>query len=340
MFRLQAVGAAPRPGVGERLRQGFGLVLASLAGLGIGFGLLGTVWEPGDAANIVAPAWPLLALGAALCLAARHRRAALGIATLGVGYAAVTLLPGLAAAPQAMTEDPVRDLRIVQFNAWKHNPVPQQAARWILAQRPDIVVLAEVGWQSALLQSLLPHFAGRVNCAPGGRCSTWILSRLPIRAARSLAQGDPENRRALSAAWARLETSCGDLDVIGIHLARPWPYAGQRRNLARLRAEIAHLPREQMLIAGDFNLPAWQFGMRRLEAEWAPMRRVTQLRVTWPARLHDVAVQPFLPLDHLFLGPRWQVVAVHRGPANGSDHLPVVTTIRPRSSCAIPVTVQ
>lgn len=338
MRRLGWARARFRWPASGRLRQALGAVLAGVALLAMGCGLLGGRWEAGDAANIVAPAWPLLALAGAICLAAKHRRIALATAVSALGYAAVILLPGLRAAPAAEAGSVAHDLRIVQFNAWKDNPTPAVAARWILAQRPDIVLLAEVGPQSPLLRLLSPLVPRRINCAASDRCSTWILTRLPVRAAQGLAQGDPENRRALSAAWARLDGGCGDLDVLAVHLARPWPYAGQRSDLARLGEEVARLPRDRLLIAGDFNLPAWQQRMRQLEAQLAPMRRATQLRPTWPARIGDAAMQPLLPLDHLFLGPHWRVVSIHLGPRLGSDHLPLVTTIRPRGICKNPVT--
>ncbi|MGH1557846.1 endonuclease/exonuclease/phosphatase family protein [Caulobacter segnis] len=85
------------------------------------------------------------------------------------------------------------------------------------------------------------------------------------------------------------------------------------------------------MLTGDFNPTPWSFALRRQDkalglrrwtlAPCPPGRRVNSSRVA-------AAPAPFLPIDHVYAGRQWRAVKVERGPASGSDHRPIVVTLR------------
>ena len=75
----------------------------------------------------------------------------------------------------------------------------------------------------------------------------------------------------------------------------------------------------------------WSFTLKRLDRGLGIERR-THALASWPAgefsgyRLHSP--MPLVPIDHVYAGRDWRTVSVKRGPKLGSDHYPVVVTLR------------
>ena len=84
------------------------------------------------------------------------------------------------------------------------------------------------------------------------------------------------------------------------------------------------------IVAGDFNMTPWSFGLRRFDERIGLERRDLAL-FSWPGKLtlggKALPVLPILPIDHVYAGADWRTVSVKRGPALGSDHFPVVATL-------------
>lgn len=106
-------------------------------------------------------------------------------------------------------------------------------------------------------------------------------------------------------------------------------HAHQSRGLIEV---VSHLPRERMILGGDFNSTPWSWDLQRLDREMGLIRRDRAL-ATWPTGHSGgwrwPAPVPFLPIDHLYAGPGWATVSVVRGPRLGSDHYPLVVTLAP-----------
>jgi endonuclease/exonuclease/phosphatase (EEP) superfamily protein YafD len=334
-------GISPRPEAAVAAKPGWtGMKAACFAAAALCSLLalashLGRLLTAADSLNYLAPAWlvPGLATAAAVVILRIGRR--------WVGWAmllvlAVTTLDRLrpgqdgfetlgASVPPTVT--------IVQFNVWKDNRDPDAAAAWILARRPDIVVLEEAAREGGRIRDRLRgRFPYATDClGAAGRCSTIILSsRSPLRAA-GLARGDPENRGGLSAAWAEFEDPQGPFTVVAAHLSRPWPFGSQRSELSQLQAFLKDRDRDRLIMLGDFNQTPWTFAMRRLETA-VGMRRRTGTLFTWPIRYdrngRRLPGPAFLPLDHVFAGPGW-ASHVERGPPLGSDHYPLLVKLAP-----------
>jgi endonuclease/exonuclease/phosphatase (EEP) superfamily protein YafD len=99
-----------------------------------------------------------------------------------------------------------------------------------------------------------------------------------------------------------------------------------------LRSVAAALPRQRMILGGDFNSTPWSFRRRREDAALGLIRR-DRAAPTWPTGHAGpwrwLAPVPFLPIDHVYAGAGWATTSVRRGPRLGSDHYPLVVTLAP-----------
>jgi endonuclease/exonuclease/phosphatase (EEP) superfamily protein YafD len=281
-----------------------------------------------DSLVIVAP-YVLGVLGLLLALTAllnrRWRPAALALLAGCVIAGAVLVVPLFTGAagrqrPGGKTEK----IRLISFNMYQGNFRAGEAVNWILAQKPDFIVLLEAAPvhepEIARLRQLYPFSYG---CAGAGFCSTIILSRRPASTAWPHSFGDPENRRGLSAVTARFAIAGQDVPLTAVHLDRPWPMGRQDQFIPQLTQAIATVGGHG-IVAGDFNSAPWTFAIRRSVAA-GELRLTSGFAGTWPAE--GLAGVLRLPLDQVYIGPCMVREDVRRGPELGSDHLPVVTDI-------------
>lgn len=307
----------------------FARVVAVLALAALGVGLCGAFWPQADFINQFAPIWALAGLAAVAVLIALSRvRTALTIAVPLVAASAVLMGPEFAAklGPHRAAAPP--QVRIVQFNLWRGNRSPAESAAWVLAQRADILVLEEgADIAERVVRRLAPHYPYRVTCRGAKSCSTMILSRAAPVASAGLAKGDAENRKALSAAWARYDLGGRPITVFAVHLARPWPWGRQAEDRRLLIAEVRRLSDPNLIVVGDFNTTPWTFAGKRQDAALG-MRRITRALFSWPVyvrpKINRYPAIPILPIDQAYLRPGLLPVAVRGGPDLGSDHRPVV----------------
>ena len=308
---------------------GFAVLLGSL-------GQFGRISVPLDAINNFSQIWMAAGVAGGLGLILVNGTARIwGIVAIVLMWTTAAVNFGSALLP--VTDDRLTpELQIVQFNAYKANQTPDKSAQWILDQEPDIVILEEgalAGFKVRdLLRQTLPYTSDCLG-SDGHRCSTMILSAEPPIASGGLAEGDPENRQTLSAAWARFDSDKGPFTVVGVHMRRPWPYDDQTADLQRLRAFVRSLNSPLTIVAGDFNQTPWTFGEKALR-ERMGLRLVTSGFRTWPALPLPVPGHPIIPLlaiDHVYAGPGWAITSIERGLPIGSDHLPVVVSMTTQS---------
>jgi endonuclease/exonuclease/phosphatase (EEP) superfamily protein YafD len=312
-------------------------VLAIVAGAGALTGALlaqGGRFSPRlDVYAHFAPVWLLgavLALGPGAILAGpRFRRPLLVVGVLGALAAGALMVPELRRAAPPSADAPSAPaggrLRLIQYNAWAENPSPEAAADWIAAQKPDVVAVEE------LTPALRGALIGRGFRYRGGMTlEMGIFSRVPTsRPAVVVPLGEwpvlPEFARGVFPAPG----GGGSFDLVAVHMV--WPtgrgYGVHAEALARL-LDLYHSDR--LILAGDFNLTPWSFALRRLDHRLG-MARADRALATWPARIdlggRMIDTAPFLPIDHVFVGPAWRVLAVRRGPSLGSDHCPLVVDL-------------
>jgi len=296
-------------------------VLAAAAG-----GCLAWVAGPDsrlDRLTHFAPLYPMAALlGLAFALAARlpWRGAIAASCLVAVAASCTLIVPEFTRSNGAEPASaPTGRIKVIQFNAQRGNADVRRVADWLIAQDPDVVTISEA--RHDLRDLLLKRAGWKVA---GGQGSLMIFTR-----ERYVRMNRPKGLRGSSVTFvnATYAAPTGDIEILTTHLdRRPATPVPQVRGLEHVTRA---LPRERMILTGDFNATPWSGALRRLDSSLGLTRRDRAV-ASWPAELLGGRWPlPFLPIDHVYAGPGWATVKVERGPWLGSDHYPVIVTLAP-----------
>jgi endonuclease/exonuclease/phosphatase (EEP) superfamily protein YafD len=313
------------------LVRGTALMLG-LVSAGMALACLGGAWSDRlDAFTHAAPLWLMMGVGA-LILGGAFARGGERWVMLGLGATtllacAVLMLPEYWAAwrfkPATVAQS---DLKIVQFNVWHDNRTPQTSLDWVMAQDADVIIMEEAGGTALPIVKALKDAYPFASCDKGSNCETWIFSRKKM-----LARGGvPLDKPYLSAAWATLADAKGPFTVVGVHYTWPVPAGPQQAQGRKLVQLVRSFGDKSTILTGDFNSTPWSFTLKRQDKALG-LHRWTRALASWPAGKFSrvmAAPAPFLPIDHVYAGAEWRAVQIERGPALGSDHRPVVVTLR------------
>jgi endonuclease/exonuclease/phosphatase (EEP) superfamily protein YafD len=268
-------------------------------------GLLAFVWGLFAASSRLRPA--LMAVGAGALLAS------------GLLMAAELTRPIRPPVPPA----PGRQIKLIQYNAWERNVSPKADADWLASQAPDVIVLEDA--EEPITEALMAH--GYIR-APGIADLAIFSRTAPIKRQLRIPLADWRLLPDIAPATF-IGPDGAPFTVIGVHLRRPFE-PSQMWGALTLADLIEHADRRRMIVAGDFNLTPWSFGLKRLDRRFELERRDRAL-FSWPSRSIVGSGRPFpfpfLPIDHIWAGPQWRTVKIERGPRLGSDHYPVVVTL-------------
>jgi endonuclease/exonuclease/phosphatase (EEP) superfamily protein YafD len=214
-------------------------------------------------------------------------------------------------------------VRLYSANLWARNTDVDAITASVQAADADIVVLIELGDAPAgRLDEVLAGYPHRVATPridrPSGPARSVIASRYPLVAIRDRPDG-------LHAVGATVRSPLGRLNVIGVHLTRPWPFREQwgqieqTMALATIREDLSG----PVVVVGDFNsVSSARIGRQvRREAGLIP---VPGFPGTWPSALPSAIG---VTIDQIYRSPDLAVVSRKLGRPNGSDHRPVVTEI-------------
>ncbi len=290
-----------------------------------------------DRLDAITHVTPILLTGAVLAvlawLTAGRRGAATPVMAAVAAVASLALMAPELLARQQRTSAPAAEgsVKIVQFNVWGRNRDADATARWLSAQKADVIVLEEAFARSGgVVRAIRADYPYASTCDDPYPCSTVILSKR-----RPIAEGGLEgpHRARLKGAWATYRTADGPFTVVGVHYTWPWPAGPQQQQTLRLAKAIEPFPKDRLIVAGDFNSTPWSFSLARQDAQFGLERR-TRALFSWPAgifsRLGLALPFPVLPIDHIYAGRGWATASVSRGPKLGSDHYPVVVELTPR----------
>jgi endonuclease/exonuclease/phosphatase (EEP) superfamily protein YafD len=275
-------------------------------------------------AMFAAPGFASAVVG--LGLAALFRRWKL---TGGFVVAALVLL--LALRPQWFPAQPAaaagaKPVTVYFANVWVRNRDNAALARSVKAVNADVVALTEIADHHATdLPEILKAYPYRTATAPAryfaGGPRTVIASRYPIEASPTTLQD------GLAVGEAIVHAPGGDFRLLAVHLTRPWPLDGrvhaQRDQTKRLARRIQAGEHDQVLIVGDFNATASSAILKRFARE-AGVTPAQAIMGTW---FHPLPGPFRLAIDNAFTGPGLTVLRRKVGPANGSDHRPIVVTV-------------
>lgn len=309
------------------LVRGTGLMLG-LCGSILAQASLGGALSPRlDALTHAAPFWLGMGVGAvalgALFARDAERWVIVALGVVAISACGVMMLPELRMAWRFKPEVTAPgDLKVIQFNVWHENYAPEESLEWLLAQNADVVVLVEGGGSAWPIAKRLRTAYPFTSCKAKA-CEPTIFSRRRIIESGATPKGLP-------GAWAVLEDSTAPFTVMGAHYAWPVPAGRQQNQSAMLVKAAAQFDRRSLIITGDFNSTPWSFTLKRQDKALG-LQRLTRALPSWPSGQFSrvaAAPAPFLPIDHVYAGSAWRAVKVERGPAIGSDHRPIIVTLR------------
>lgn len=291
------------------------LLLGLLALSGVGHRWVDILFQ------FTAPVLILTAVLTAALIAARRKTAA------WLGLAATVAL-ALAVAPQwfpasAAARPGALVVRLYSANLWALNTDVEATAASVAAADADIVVLIELGDAAAArLDQVLAGYPHRISTPrierPSGAARSIIASRWPLTAIRDRPDG-------LHAVGATVRTPLGRLNVLGVHLTRPWPFQeqwGQISQTMALDAVVSDLS-GPVVVAGDFNSVSSARIGRQIQRDLG-LRPAPGFPGTWPSSVPAVFG---VTIDQVYRSPDLAVVSRRLGRPTGSDHRPVVTGI-------------
>lgn len=214
------------------------------------------------------------------------------------------------------------ELRLYSANLWARNEDVAAIAASIREADADIVVLIELGdAPSSGLETVLEGYDHQVRTPRVDRASgaarSLIASRFPLRSLPDAADG-------LHSVAARVATPLGPINVVGVHLTRPWPFQEQWGQVSQTMA-LANLRRGlrgPVIVAGDFNsVSSGRIGQQvKREAGLVP---APGFLGTWPSVLPGPLA---LTIDHVWRSPELALIDRRLALQTGSDHRAVVTT--------------
>ena len=160
----------------------------------------------------------------------------------------------------------------------------------------------------------------QVYCEFRGVGGGAILSKHPINEERTVCI---EEEGLL---WAEVQLPEQSIYVASLHLHWPFPYR-QQEQINIIRPVLSHIPKPT-LISGDFNAVAWSDAVKKI-TQASDTNVVNGLR--WSIELKEqLPLFPFMKLsiDHLLLSKELEVERIEVKEGLGSDHLPIISTIR------------
>ena len=226
--------------------------------------------------------------------------------------------------PKASTPDPdAAIVRVYSANLFYRNNDTARIRRSIEAADADIVVLIELASGPARnVDDLLagyPHRAASMRLdQTRGPSRSVIASRWPLTV-----RADPPD--GLHAVAATVRTPLGPVNVVGVHLTRPWPFQhswGQISQTMALDALVEGLD-GPVMVAGDLNsVSSGRIG-KQIQRDIG-LRPAPGFPGTWPSDLPSVLG---ITIDQVYASPDLAFVSRRLGRPTGSDHRPVVTEL-------------
>ncbi len=249
-----------------------------------------------------------------------------GLRIAAGGASAVALLLLIAvwpqwASPRGAGQSDGSVVTLYSANLWARNTAVADITASIAAADADIVVLIELGdVPASQLDQVLADYPHRIATPrvdrPSGAAQSLIASRFSLEAIADRPDG-------LHAVGAVVQTPLGPLNVIGVHLTRPWPYDYQWGQItqAMALAEVVTDLEGPVVVAGDFNSVSSARIGRQVQRE-AGLIPAPGWPGTWPAMLPSALG---VTIDQVYRSPDLALIDRRLGRPSGSDHRPVVT---------------
>lgn len=213
-------------------------------------------------------------------------------------------------------------IRVYSANLWVRNTDLDAIAASIRQADADVVMLIELGDATAPhLDALVGSYPYRIASPridrPNGAVRSVIASRYPLKTL--------PRPVGVEAVGALASTPLGPINLVSIHLTRPWPFEeswGQISQTMALDQMVQGLT-GPVVVAGDFNSVSTARIGKQVRADIG-LRPAPGFPGTWPSALPSPLA---ITIDQIYASPDLAFVSRRIGKPTGSDHRPVVTEI-------------
>lgn len=262
------------------------------------------------------------------------------VALLSIACLAVPLIPYYRAAPPQVPLEqgkPVDEFTVLSANLHVGCSKPAAMLEGLTRASPDVLLLTECTpeWQKHL-DPLLQTYPHHIGVALPHAFGIWLGSRHEFEMERM----PTEEADDLPSVIARIRLpNAGRVGIVGAHPLPPmnrdnWEI--QRTLMASYSDYLDEASGEARIIMGDFNAAPWSRIFQRLvqRSQLRDTALGTGTAPTWAPTTFPL--QLGLPLDHILVTGRIELVSRSIGPDLGSDHRWVTATFRINGSGAPP----
>ena len=213
-------------------------------------------------------------------------------------------------------------MEVVVFNVGISNPMRAEVASWIAEEEPDVVFIFESSfeWEDTIRSADLPLQI--VTIVPRGR-----IAGVTVLANPALRPGKVEVSVRGEAAALSVDLGAERIEVLGIHPPSPTSeLRSLRRDQMLLEAATWVQSRSgEVVVVGDFNATQWSHAFRSLRRRGGLVdtMRGSGLQPSWPEGWGLLSI----PIDHVLHTPGLGSEDRRTGPANGSEHRPVLVSV-------------
>lgn len=318
-------------GSGRGRRPNWLLVVVAVTSLAVVIGVLFLRWRAPGSSRLIAVVGltPFFAAPLAVGVISAWFSRSTGVRVLGAVTATaflVTTSP-IDAVIGCRSETAPDALSIYTANVLFDGGRPADVATSILAQNPDVVVMQEVradGFLGPLREDpRLDQYRHRSDEISGVDYGTIVWSRWPF------VDLEIERFQVSEMVTTTIDGPTGQFTVTGLHTLAPVraehveTWVNQFDQLSRIDTST---PR---VLAGDFNATMDHQPFRTLlKSGWTDVheQKGCGLDATWPVG-RDLPF-PIMRLDHVLVTDDFEVLDVRFADPAGSDHLPVVASVR------------
>lgn len=224
--------------------------------------------------------------------------------------------------PQAPAPRPgTASVRLYMANLYYMNTDIARMRRSIVEADADIVVLVELGQGAAddvdrLLEGYPHRTLSTLPDQTRGPAHSVIASRYPLTPKPTFAD-------MLHDVAAVVETPIGSVNIVGVHLTRPWPFEFQYGQIIQVMdlAKLRQTMTGPVVVSGDFNSVSSARIGRQMRDE-VGLRPAPGVTGTWPSALPPIFG---ITIDQAYRSPELTFTSRRLGRANGSDHRPIIT---------------
>ncbi len=216
-------------------------------------------------------------------------------------------------------------IKLIHANVLSRNTEYERLIDFVAAENPDLIFLQEITaeWLSGTT-SLLQEYPYSYTEPRLGNFGIAVFSKIPFDSIRHI-DSPPFGYPTI---FATVTINDEQLNIVSTHPTIPvgrQSYDARNEQLESV-ADLVNESSARTVLMGDFNSSIWDARFRQLEKSTG-LKNVRQgfgILPSWPTYL------PFamIPIDHAFVSEGISVLNVKTGSSIGSDHLPLIVTVR------------